>query len=422
MNQKKSHEIDCGTALEWIHLSLDNQLPPVDQDKLEAHLQGCKNCTAAYQELHLIEKVHRELDQRQQTVAPDYFEALPARVLARIEAAEQPASRSTWVPRARSAPRRSPGWLQQVLFGRGKYVLAFASMALLLFFLTRQLRQGLFHTSSGERQAAAPTRSIGSQQPAQSPQKAAPEQRDLGKVRKENAPDQTTALARAPEQFTKPSAAPALPASPASVEEESKHATVLVLDAHEQEEASTAPLPHEASASSSGAVLHDTISGALQFISNRGYAAEALQVQQNAAGAGAAVLSSEKTHAPAGMTSKKMALKPSYTATPATARAHDFQQTIAQAQQASSEAARREIWQEFIKAGSDSTHAAFAITEIARSYGTEIDSSSSQTLLEEALQFYDGTQPQLQVKMGKTGFEHERRRIAGLLSWKKEHP
>ena len=144
MNKKNPNHIDCATALEWIHLSLDQELPALDQQKLFAHVQGCKNCSAAQRELRLIENAHAELDRPMDAVPAGYFEELPGRVMARIAKAEARSARVFSLPKPQLPHWRAPRWLQQILFGRGKYAVAFAALAFLALIINRQRREDLY--------------------------------------------------------------------------------------------------------------------------------------------------------------------------------------------------------------------------------------------------------------------------------------
>jgi hypothetical protein len=417
MNKKSQNHIDCGTALEWIHLLLDKELPPPDHQKLQAHLHGCLNCSAAYRELNLIENAHGALDRSLDAVPSGYFEELPDRVMTRLARAEKRAARAFSLPKPQLPKWQMPAGWRQLIFGRGKYALAFATVLLLTFIVTRQLRQDvssttvlLEHSPGGQSQPAPEKPAAG---PAQTEEQAQGYSSEVKKTPESHEVEHHQL--QAPATPTPAKESPAISAGRAKLALEPEQ------DAAKPEEVHTPPT-HKMEAELVHFDRRDTGEAADFRLSTLDalVAKEPALSRQNTAGAGVAAQPAAESYAPTGKEAVKTMSRSAYSTAAARPPANAFQQAVLQARQAASEQHRRRVWQEFLKTDPDSVHFGLAVAEIGRSFAAEIDSASSSTQIEEALQFYVKMEKILGSHGNEATFARERGRLENLLRWKQK--
>ncbi len=419
MNRKNQNQIDCGTALEWIHLSLDQELPQLDHQKLQSHLQNCKDCSAAQRELSLLENAHAELDKPIAAVPASYFEALPERVLARIAKAEARRGRAFSLPKPQLPKWRTPGWLHALIFGRGKYALAFAAVALLAFIITSRLRQTpSSETVLLEPSAAAPPPTVVEKPSVAAPPTGAQARRDFAEAEKTPAPSEAETQAAARQHLAKLTTLQAADEARANMAGGENEAIVSEQERGEQKDNAAMTLAPTTTSELNRVAFED--SG-----SRTAYSLDAVQradvvSPQSAAGAGAAARSAAEMYIPASNTPVKMNSKSVYSPAPASASAALFTRTAQQAASAPSEPQRRKIWQGFLSTNPDSVHYYFAVTEIGRSFAAEIDSTTRRAGVEEALQFYSKMKAVLASQLGQEAVANEQARLEGLLRWKEK--
>ncbi len=433
MNRK--NHITCGAALEWIHLLLDEQLQPLEHQKLLAHLQSCANCSAAYRELSLIENAHTELDQPLAAIPGGYFEELPERVLARMAQAEARSGRTFSLPKPQLPKVALPGWLQQFIFGRGKYALAFAAMAMLAFIVTRELRQDFSPEGIGLQQTPAETPPA-LQEPAafssspmaeQSQQAAAPQlksNRELEtNLETEKLPPSSIALAPQNETFLSDAqadgGAPGRQDLATEPEEEAQIAQSLESEVDNERVELGDSVRIGLYRSSLAQLQNVRVEDSAKSVLSRSFAEDAAGENKPAslsppANAGEGTAAAAQSYSAEERTSRALRAVSS-----APASAALFEQTGAQARQAPTEERRREIWQEFLKNQPDSIHYRLAVAQIANSYAGEIDSASIQAQMEEAFQFYGAMESVLRLQWSGEAYARERARVEGLLRWKK---
>lgn len=409
--------------MEWLHLLLDSELSSADHEKLLAHLQTCKRCSAAYRELSLLEAAHAELDARATEAPKDYFDALPQRVLARIEAAERPAMTQ---PRILTLRPRSFD-LREFIFGRGKYALAFAAMLTLLFIVTRHLREQT--TPERDAKENVPPASPTISQTEIPTREAQPESQALA----------TSGGAQSPTAEGK-STAP----SNIAVEEVAKNiegvSSVASEPAFAKSEAARAAEP---SADSEQVVLYSA-AGLRQALDDtiatrQNLLAAQPQLVNNPPGEqprmpteNREVSRFDAAHAPAALSTARQSQSLSAARVPSEEAARSSRaerivavdtrlaQALSASGQAQTQVERLKIWQDFFAHSKrDSASYSAAVEALARRLVAQSDSSSSVAQVQEALSFYQTMEAVLAARWGRATYDQERARLEGLLNWKK---
>ncbi len=422
MNTKNAQPLSCSTATAWIHLLLDRALAPEQHEKLVAHLQTCAPCRARHRELAMIEAAHAELEGRALAPPEDYFAALPRRVMARIAAAEQPAP----VPAREFArqPRSFHVW--EFIFGRGRYALAFAAMMALVFVITRQLRE----QGAPEKEAV---QSI--YQDERRPSSTPPDMSKFSpqnKTREAAAPVQPQALPRGAAESPQAEAKAEQPAAsvenmPATSESMAQLAESAMTVADEIKPAPIMPA-EEVYRDTLAATSKRTDIGALQFVLSPQTEPPAVKVEsipQEAHGrpqpSSSAFSSAAQSPSRSRMKAPQVSrLAPTTMELEGGADEINFQQALARAARAQTEAERIKIWQKYLGyTKDDSASYNTALENVARRLTRAIDSSASVARVQEALIFYQTMAPVLVTRLGREGYEREKTRWEGLLNWKK---
>jgi hypothetical protein len=132
-------------VLDRLSLYLDGELAPAARTEVEGHLRGCSACALHLEELAAVDAAARELPV---PAPPGYFDALPARVRARLPA-----------PRRRTVPV----WVWAAAAG-----LALAALTPLMFRETASPVPEAMRTEETER-VAAPASTIATPTPAEAP-------------------------------------------------------------------------------------------------------------------------------------------------------------------------------------------------------------------------------------------------------------
>ncbi len=219
--------MDCGKTRELLAAYHDGELAPADRARVEEHLRGCGECSAALARLAEIDAGVGVPDP-----GPEYWERFNRRVMERV-AAERAEGES--VPA--KAPRPERGWARRL-----PYFIPVAAAAALLLVVVRQTGMDPFSRTSppsappaatGERPRALPDEEAKGPLPESRPsapqagRRAAPDASRAAGVAaapRESAPaaEGSPALPPAPEPPAPPAAAPPAPAGPAATDDGAK--------------------------------------------------------------------------------------------------------------------------------------------------------------------------------------------------------
>lgn len=400
MNNKNAQPLACATALEWIHLLLDDALAAEQKEKLAAHVQTCAHCRALQQELIRIEAAHAELDAR--TLAPpeNYFADLPERVLARIAEEEQPAPIPARVFERK--PQRFNLW--NLIWGRGRYAIAFAAMLALVFIVTRQLREGevpqtlrmkVAQPSEFETPSAPQTATVAPTKDSS----ARPLRRSLPSAEYKIARPSSSTDAEITQsaEMAAPEAKPAMPASRADYDEPRAPAVTIPRD-----------------------TLLSSMQAAGQAFATREYEGKAQAVTRQAL--------TRQAEQPVSLHERAAAQQPRLlrsssdverAATKPQAGSNAFAEILQHTARLENEAERIKIWQRYLRFDqNDSSLYNAKVENIARLLTAEVDSSATAAKMREALIFYQTMKPVLVARWGAEKFELEKARWEGLLNWK----
>lgn len=396
MNNNKAQPLACETALEWIHLLLDDALAAEQKEKLAAHVQTCAHCRALQQELLRIEAAHAALDAR--TLAPpeNYFADLPERVLARIAEEEQPAPIAARVFERK--PERFNLW--NLIWGRGRYAFAFVAMLALAFIVTRELRE-----SEGPqtiRMKVAPP-SESELQPALQISKAAPPKDSSASSLRRALPSAEYQIARSSnitnEEEMVQSAEVTAP--------EAKSATPISRADYDELRALAVMIPRDtllASTQAAGQAFATTEYEAKAQALTR-QAEQPVSLQERAATQQPRLLRSYSDF-------ERAATKPQ-------TGSNEFAEILKHTARLENEAERINIWQRYLRFDqNDSSLYNTKVENIARLLTAEVDSSATAVKMREALVFYLTMKPVLVSRWGAEKFELEKARWEGLLNWK----
>ena len=401
MNNNKAQPLACETALEWIHLLLDDALAAEQKEKLAAHVQTCAHCRALQQELLRIEAAHAALDAR--TLAPpeNYFADLPERVLARIAEEEQPAPIAARVFERK--PERFNLW--NLIWGRGRYAFAFVAMLALAFIVTRELRE-----SEGPqtiRMKVAPP-SESELQPALQISKAAPPKDSSASSLRRALPSAEYQTARSSnitnEEEMVQSAEVTAP--------EAKSATPISRADYDELRALAVMIPRD--------TLLPSLQAAGQAFATTEYEgkAQALTRQALTRQAEPPVSLPERAAAPRSRMLRSSTDLESATTTPQ-AGSDAFGDILTHTARVANEAERIKIWQRYLRFDqNDSSLYNAKVENIAHLLAAEVDSSATAVKMREALIFYQTMKPVLVSRWGVEKFELEKARWEGLLNWK----
>ena len=392
-NQPKQRGTDCGTAAEWIHLYLDNELDAGRQQELQAHLDKCPTCRSSFEELRLLLAAQNRVEATFDAPPAGYFEEFPQRLMARIAAEER---------HVRNVPMWQPvrlaKWLRKMLGGRVKYAVSFAVAAALIFIITRQLQQPELSTTQ-----------------AFSEQPEARQYAEASKSRAELEQSERDSLV-GPSLSHFP-LAEKIPASESPAPLESQMKEYFVKDdsfnyaPRQLDEMQSLQLP---------VATADLTPDALSKSS-------AAATSQEAAGAGAALSAKKVESSKASLRKKQTAALSSANvdetyafslSMPLAAGGEEFASTLKLAQVARSDSERIAVWQKYLEAAPESSYRDLAIGRLARNYITAVDSSSSTKLIEEALLFFNKNNGLIEAEMGKKVYAEEVNRLEELLQRK----
>lgn len=412
MKTPNAQPLSCRDARAGIQLLLDGELASEQHEQLVAHLHACAHCNAVHRELTMIEAAHAELDER--TLAPpaDYFESAPQRVLARLEKEEQPARAKIFA----CEPRALKLW--ELLWGRGRYAMAFAAMLALVFLVTQQLREEGAPQKALRETAQPSTRSEGEFVVLSEPASKT-EMPSRGIDSPSLAAPRSFAQKLQPEAGHEP---PAVKAQELSSEAEQAVPAYFA-------EVENQPEPEKQAAKTFSDTLPATSGGAgqaaLRFAANP--QAEPVEIKiesiprEGLRQTEAAPSAAMPSQARARMQAREPAQPGFVTArAPERENRNDFLHALEAAARAKNEAERLKIWQSFLRYNEgDSASYNARVENVARALATRVDSSASVSSLQEALFFYHTMAPSLVARWGKEQYEREKSRWEGLLNWKK---
>ncbi len=406
MLNRNSNSINCATASDWLHLLLDEELSEPRHKLLSAHLESCEKCRAAWHELKLIERAHARLDLRLTEPPPDYFAQLPKRILARLDAEKATAPVILEMP----DKKQRVLWLQKFAAGKGKYAIALAAVAALIFFWTFGKNNPSSLATSEQREPpvlASDTIAFAAAEPsaaserehippkdsarrseldmpfaAMSPAAATPDEKrfvDAAKAREGHLGAQTQKTAESGGQIRQP-----------EMENEGKFAdSALLSDA-----AGQAALTTESLAQSS--------------LAKTGELAQNVEPQ-----ASKELLNLQRSVSPSPPLEARQFPKAQ-----GESGSVRFSQALQRAQAVPNAELRQKIWRDFLATNPDTAYYFLAIGNLARSLSAAADSGSSRAQIDQALQFYEQMEAILAPQLGVESVQFERTRLAGLLRWK----
>lgn len=400
MLNRNPNSINCATASDWLHLLLDEELSESRHKLLAAHLESCEKCRAAWHELKLIERTHARLDLRLTEPPPDYFAQLPKRVLARLD------SEKTAAPAILKMPDKRPRvlWLQKFTTGKGKYALALAAAAALVFFWTLGEKDSPSLATSEQREhaiLASDTIAFAAAEPSAVSDLKRISPKDSARRLEREAPLVAGSPGAAPDEERLAAAAKTQERSfDASLPEtlESDQQNRRSEKKHEGEFAETAlrpgraALPAESLAQSSLAKTGELAQNVEPQASK-----ELLNLQRGVSHS----LALEARQFPQGQSESS-----------------PFSQALQQAQAAPNAESRQKIWRDFLATNPDTAYYYLAIGNLARSLSATADSGSNRAHLDQTLQFYQQMDAILAPQLGVETVRSERARLEGLLRWK----
>ncbi|MCL4708710.1 zf-HC2 domain-containing protein [bacterium] len=402
MLNRNPNSINCATASDWLHLLLDEELSESRHKLLAAHLESCEKCRAAWHELKLIERTHARLDLRLTEPPPDYFAQLPKRVLARLD------SEKTAAPAILKMPDKRPRvlWLQKFTTGKGKYALALAAAAALVFFWTLGKKDSSSLATSEQREhaiLASDTIAFAAAEPSAVSDLKRISPKDSARRLEREAPLVAGSPGAAPDEERLAAAAKTQERSfDASLPEtlESDQQNRRSEKKHEGEFAETAlrpgraALPAESLAQSSLAKTGELAQNVEPQASK-----ELLNLQRGVSHS----LALEARQFPQGQSESGSS---------------PFSQALQQAQAAPNAESRQKIWWDFLATNPDTAYYYLAIGNLARSLSATADSGSNRAHLDQTLQFYQQMDAILAPQLGVETVRFERARLEGLLHWK----
>lgn len=405
MLNRNSNSINCATASDWLHLLLDEELSEPRHKLLSAHLESCEKCRAAWHELKLIERAHARLDLRLTEPPPDYFAQLPKRILARLDAEKTTAPVILEMP----DKRQRVLWLQKFAAGKGKYAIALAAVAALIFFWTFG-KNNLSSLATSERQESSglanDTIAFAAAEPSAASELERLPPKDSARRSEFDTPLVAMTPATAPDEKKFGDAAKAREGDLGALTQKTAESGGQIRQPETESEgefADTALLPGAASQSAL-----TTESLAQSSLPKTGELAQNVEPQ-----ASKEVLSLQRgvSHSPP-LEARQF---PKAQGESGSAR---FSQALQRAQAAPNAESRQKIWRDFLATNPDTAYYFLATGNLARSLSAAADSGSSRAQIDQALQFYEQMEAILAPQLGVETVRFERTRLAGLLRWK----
>lgn len=405
MLNRNPNSINCATASDWLHLLLDEELPEARHKLLSAHLESCEKCRAAWHELKLIERAHARLDLRLTEPPPEYFTQLPKRVLARLDAEKTAAAAIL------KMPDKGAGvlWLQKFTAGKGKYALALAAAAALIFFWALGKKD--------------------------SPSLATLEQREPSVLASDTiafAAAEPSAASEAERISPKDSArrsefdTPLVAMSPATAPDEEKFVDAVKAQegdwgARAQKTVQSGEQIRQPATESAGEFTDTTQlsrgvgqaaltaeSLAQSSLTKTGELAQNVEPQA----------SKELLNLQRGVSHSLSLEARQFPQGQSESGGSRFSQALQHAQAAPNAESRQKIWRDFLATNPDSAYYYLAIGNLARSLSATADSGSNRAHLDQTLQFYQQMEAILAPQLGVETVRFERTRLEGLLRWK----
>lgn len=402
MLTRNPNSINCATASDWLHLLLDEELSEARHKLLSAHLESCEKCRAAWHELKLIERAHARLDLRLTEPPPEYFIQLPKRVLARLDAEKTAAAPILKMPDKRAGAL----WLQKFTTGKGKYALALAAAAALIFFwaLGKKESSSLATLEQQDPKVlAGDSLAFAAAQPSAASELERNSSKDAARKSAIDAPlvarspvavsdEQKRGDAAQAREYHLGASKPKMPES--GQQPEAEREGELPDPALLSSAAGLAALPAESLSQSSLAKTGELA----QHLSSRD-SKELMGLQRSV---------SHSSSLEARQFSKGQGESGN----------SRFSQALQQAQAAPNAESRQKIWRDFLATHPDTAYYYLAIGNLARSLSAAADSGSNRAHIDQTLQFYQQMEAILAPQLGVETVRFERARLEGLLHWK----